>query len=121
MNLYETLRSMQQSIEGLARQFQSVARDVEELNKRKSSATMEHRVGDNLGRFHSPHHKRPFDDVSNYGYHDMPVQNSHPFYEGGFQGRPQARGGRRGGLGGRGYHRPQEEFQRHEAWHEDNL
>ncbi|KAI5653793.1 hypothetical protein M9H77_30980 [Catharanthus roseus] len=31
MNLNETLRSMQQSIEGLARQFHSVARYVEEL------------------------------------------------------------------------------------------
>ncbi|KAI5676044.1 hypothetical protein M9H77_06994 [Catharanthus roseus] len=73
MNLNETLRSMQQSIEGLARQFQSVARDVEQLKK------------------------------------------------GGYQERPQVRGGRRGGLGGRGYHRPQEVFPRHEAYHEDNL
>ncbi|KAI5653325.1 hypothetical protein M9H77_30512 [Catharanthus roseus] len=40
MNLNKTLRSMQQSIEGLARQFQSVARDVEELKKGKSSAIM---------------------------------------------------------------------------------
>ncbi|KAI5671479.1 hypothetical protein M9H77_11843 [Catharanthus roseus] len=37
------------------------------------------------------------------------------------QGRPQVRVGRRGGLGGRGYHISQEEFPRHEAWHEDNL
>ncbi|KAI5671899.1 hypothetical protein M9H77_12263 [Catharanthus roseus] len=29
--------------------------------------------------------------------------------------------GRRGGLGGRGHYRPQEEFPRHEAWHEDNM
>ncbi|KAI5681994.1 hypothetical protein M9H77_03222 [Catharanthus roseus] len=43
MNLNETLRSMQQSIEGLARQFQSFARDVEELKKGKSSATVEQR------------------------------------------------------------------------------
>ncbi|KAI5681985.1 hypothetical protein M9H77_03213 [Catharanthus roseus] len=48
-------------------------------------------------------------------------QNSHPFYEGGYQGRAKVRGGRRGGVGGRGYHRPQEQFPRHEAWHEDNL
>ncbi|KAI5653777.1 hypothetical protein M9H77_30964 [Catharanthus roseus] len=33
----------------------------------------------------------------------------------------QVRGGRRGGLGGRGYYRPQEDFPRHEAWHEGNL
>ncbi|KAI5676499.1 hypothetical protein M9H77_07449 [Catharanthus roseus] len=33
MNLNDTLRSMQQSIEGLARQFQSVARDMEELKR----------------------------------------------------------------------------------------
>ncbi|KAI5663986.1 hypothetical protein M9H77_23309 [Catharanthus roseus] len=56
MNFNETLRSMQQSIEGLTRQFQSVARDVEELKKGKSSATVEQRVGDNLGIFNSPHH-----------------------------------------------------------------
>ncbi|KAI5672156.1 hypothetical protein M9H77_12520 [Catharanthus roseus] len=62
INFNETLRSMHQSIEGLARQFQS-----------------------------------------------------------GYQGRPQARGGRRGGLGGRGYHRRQEEFPRYKAWYEDNL
>ncbi|KAI5663869.1 hypothetical protein M9H77_23192 [Catharanthus roseus] len=59
-------------------------RDVEELKKGKSSAIMEQRVGDNLGRV-------------------------------------QARGGRRGGLGGRRYHRPQEEFPRYEAWHGGNL
>ncbi|KAI5667872.1 hypothetical protein M9H77_17725 [Catharanthus roseus] len=37
--------------EGLARQFHSVARDVEELKKGKSSATLEQKVGDNLGGF----------------------------------------------------------------------
>ncbi|KAI5676981.1 hypothetical protein M9H77_07931 [Catharanthus roseus] len=65
---------MQQSIEGLARQFQSVTKDIEELKKGKNSAMMEQRVGDNLG-----------------------------------------------GLGGREHYRPQEKFQRHEAWHKDNL
>ncbi|KAI5663915.1 hypothetical protein M9H77_23238 [Catharanthus roseus] len=78
---------MQQSIEGLARQFQSVVRDIKELKKGKSSAAMEQRVGDNLGGFNSPHHQRTFDNVSTYGYHDLPVQNSHPFHEGGYQGR----------------------------------
>ncbi|KAI5657886.1 hypothetical protein M9H77_26679 [Catharanthus roseus] len=34
MNLNETLRSMQQSIERLARQFQGIARDVKELKKK---------------------------------------------------------------------------------------
>ncbi|KAI5653195.1 hypothetical protein M9H77_30382 [Catharanthus roseus] len=101
MNLNETLRSILQSIEGLTRQFQSVARDVKELKKDKSSATMEQRVGDKLGGFNSPHHKRSFDNVSSYGYHDMLVQNSHPFHEGGYRGRPQMRGERRRGLGGR--------------------
>ncbi|KAI5671556.1 hypothetical protein M9H77_11920 [Catharanthus roseus] len=66
MNLNETLRSMQQSIEGLARQFQRVARDVEELKKGKIS---------------------------------------------GYQGRPQVRGERREGLGGRGYHGHKKSFQ----------
>ncbi|KAI5653076.1 hypothetical protein M9H77_30263 [Catharanthus roseus] len=99
----------------------SSRRDVEELKKGKSSAIMEQRIGDNLGGFNSPHHQRPFDDVFTYRYHDMPVQNYHPFREVGYQGRPQFRGGRRGGLGGRGYHRPQEEFPRYEAWHEDNF
>ncbi|KAI5663830.1 hypothetical protein M9H77_23153 [Catharanthus roseus] len=56
MNLNETLRSMQQSIEGIVRQFQSVAKDVEELKKGKSSAILEKRVGDYLGGFNLPHH-----------------------------------------------------------------
>ncbi|KAI5650393.1 hypothetical protein M9H77_36398 [Catharanthus roseus] len=47
-NLNETLKSMQQSIEELPRQFYSIARHVEELKKGKNSATMEKRVGDNL-------------------------------------------------------------------------
>lgn len=55
------------------------------------------------------------------GYHDMSAHNPYPFHEGGFQGRPQARGGRRGGQGVRGYYRPHEEVLRHEAWCEDNL
>ncbi|KAI5663702.1 hypothetical protein M9H77_23025 [Catharanthus roseus] len=105
---------------GLARQYQSVASDVEELKKGKSSSIMEKRVGGNLGGFNSPHYRRLFDNVSTYEYHDMPVQNSHPFHEGGYQGRPQLRGGRRGGLGGRGYYR-QEEYPRHEAWHDNNF
>ncbi|KAI5668572.1 hypothetical protein M9H77_18425 [Catharanthus roseus] len=73
MNPNEILRSMQQSVEGLARQFQIVARNVEY-------------------------------NASTYGYHDI----------------PQHRGGRRGGLGGKGYRRPQEEYPRQEAWHDDN-
>ncbi|KAI5652956.1 hypothetical protein M9H77_30143 [Catharanthus roseus] len=51
----------------------------------------------------------------------MLVQNSYPFHEGGYQGRKYIRGGRRRGLGGIGYNRPQEEFPRHEAWRENNL
>ncbi|KAI5663909.1 hypothetical protein M9H77_23232 [Catharanthus roseus] len=98
-----------------------VARDVEELDKGKSSPTMEQRARDNLKGSNSPHHQRPFNNVSNYRFCNMPVQNSHPFYEGGYQGRPQVSGGRRGGLGGRGYYRPQEEYQRHELWHDDNF
>ncbi|KAI5681305.1 hypothetical protein M9H77_02532 [Catharanthus roseus] len=121
MNHNKTLRSMQQSIERLARQFQSVARDVLELNKGKSSATMEQRVGDNLGCFNSPHHQRPYDNVPTYKYHDMPVQHSHPIHDVGYQRRPQYRGGRRGSLGGRGYHRLQEEYPRQEAWHDENF
>ncbi|KAI5658096.1 hypothetical protein M9H77_26889 [Catharanthus roseus] len=110
MNLNGTLRSMQQSIKGLERQFQNIARDVEELKKSKSSATMKQRVGDNLSGSNSPHHKRPYDNVSTYGYHDMLVQHAHSIHEFGYQGRPQRRGGKKGGLGGRGYHRPQEEY-----------
>ncbi|KAI5652356.1 hypothetical protein M9H77_29543 [Catharanthus roseus] len=33
------------------------------LKKRKSSATTKQRVGDNLGRFNSPHHQRPYVNV----------------------------------------------------------
>ncbi|KAI5653661.1 hypothetical protein M9H77_30848 [Catharanthus roseus] len=50
----------------------------------------------------------------------MPVPNSHPLHEVGYQGRPQFRGGRRRSLVGRRYHRPQEEFPRLEACHDDN-
>ncbi|KAI5652243.1 hypothetical protein M9H77_29430 [Catharanthus roseus] len=71
-------------------------RDVEDLKKGESSATIEQRVGDILGGFNSRHHRRPFDNISTCGYHDTPVQNSHPFHEVGYQGRPQFRGGRRG-------------------------
>ncbi|KAI5672424.1 hypothetical protein M9H77_12788 [Catharanthus roseus] len=88
----KTTQSLQQTVEGLARQYQSVARDIEELKKGKSSAIMEQRVGDNLGGFNLPHHQRPFDNVCTYGYHDMPAQNSHPFQEVGYQGRAQHRG-----------------------------
>ncbi|KAI5676262.1 hypothetical protein M9H77_07212 [Catharanthus roseus] len=35
--------------------------------------------------------------------------------------RSQVRGGRRGGLGGRRYYRPQEEYPRHEASHNDKF
>ncbi|KAI5652562.1 hypothetical protein M9H77_29749 [Catharanthus roseus] len=107
--------------EGLARKYQSVANDIEERKKGKSSATMEQKVGDNLIGCNSPHHQIPFDNVSNYGYHDMMVQNSHPLHKGGYQERSQVRGGRREGLGGRGYHRPQEEYPRHEALNDDNF
>ncbi|KAI5653845.1 hypothetical protein M9H77_31032 [Catharanthus roseus] len=75
------------------RNLNETLRDVEELKKDKSSDTMEQRVGDNLGGFNSPHHQRPFNNVSTY---DMPVQNSHPFHEVGYQRRPQFRDGRRG-------------------------
>ncbi|KAI5652472.1 hypothetical protein M9H77_29659 [Catharanthus roseus] len=96
-------------------------RDIEELKKAKRSATMEQRVGDNLGGFNSPYHQRPYDNVSTYGYHDMLVQHSHPIHDFGYQGRPQHRVGRRGGIGGRGYHRSQEVYPRGEAWHDDNF
>ncbi|KAI5653952.1 hypothetical protein M9H77_31139 [Catharanthus roseus] len=91
----------------LARQFHSVVRDVKEFKKGKSSAIIEQRVGDHLGGFNSPHHQRPFDNVSTYEYHGMPVHKSHPFHEDRYQERRQVKGGRRGGLGGRGYYRPQ--------------
>ncbi|KAI5658107.1 hypothetical protein M9H77_26900 [Catharanthus roseus] len=81
MNLNETLQSMQQSIEGLAIQFQGVARDVEELKKGKGSVIIEQRVGDNHEGVHSPPHQRPYDNVPPYGYYDMLVQNSYPFHE----------------------------------------
>ncbi|KAI5653885.1 hypothetical protein M9H77_31072 [Catharanthus roseus] len=74
-----------------------------------------------LRGFNSPHHQRPFDNVSTYGYHDMPIQNSYLFQEGGYQERSQVSGGRKGDLGGRGYYRPRKEKPRHEAWHEDNM
>ncbi|KAI5672730.1 hypothetical protein M9H77_13094 [Catharanthus roseus] len=59
----------------------SVARDVEKLKRGKSNATLEQRFGDKLGGLNSCHHQRPFDNVSNYRYYDMLVQNSYPFHE----------------------------------------
>ncbi|KAI5677057.1 hypothetical protein M9H77_08007 [Catharanthus roseus] len=82
---------------------------------------MEQRVGDNFRGINSPYHQRSCNNMSTQGYHDMSAHSHYPFHEGGFQGRPQVRGGRKGGQGGRGYYRPHEEVPRHEAWHEDNL
>ncbi|KAI5672283.1 hypothetical protein M9H77_12647 [Catharanthus roseus] len=82
--------------EGLARQLESVARDVEKLKRDKSSVTIEHRFGDNLGGCNSPQYHRFYDNVSTYGYQDMSVQNSYPFHEYGYQGRQQVRDRRRG-------------------------
>ncbi|KAI5658120.1 hypothetical protein M9H77_26913 [Catharanthus roseus] len=64
----------------------SVARDVEELKKGKGRATIEQRAEDNLEGVYSPHHQRAYDNVPPYGY-DMPIQNSYPFHEIGYQGR----------------------------------
>ncbi|KAI5654436.1 hypothetical protein M9H77_31623 [Catharanthus roseus] len=83
MNLNETLQSMQQSIE-----------DVEDLKKGKGSATIEKRVGENLGGVHLPHHQRVYDNVPPFGC----------------QGRQPTTCGRRGDLGGRGYNKPQEDI-----------
>ncbi|KAI5654236.1 hypothetical protein M9H77_31423 [Catharanthus roseus] len=91
MNLNETLQSMQQSIKGLVGQFQGAVRDVEELKKSNGIDTIEKRFGDNIGGVSSPHHQKPF-------------------HESGYQGRQPIRGGRKGGLRGRGYNRPQEDF-----------
>ncbi|KAI5658095.1 hypothetical protein M9H77_26888 [Catharanthus roseus] len=96
MNLNETLRSMQQSIEGLTRQFHSAATDVEELKGDKNSTLVEQRVGDNFEGINSPHHQRPYGNTSAKGYHDMLAHNPYPFHEVGFQERPQTRGGRSG-------------------------
>ncbi|KAI5672727.1 hypothetical protein M9H77_13091 [Catharanthus roseus] len=74
------------------------------------------KVGDHFGGVNSPHYQRPYDNISAQGYHDMLAHNLYPFHEGGFQGRPQARGGRSGGQGERGYYRPHEEVPRHETF-----
>ncbi|KAI5663411.1 hypothetical protein M9H77_22734 [Catharanthus roseus] len=51
----------------------------------------------------------------------MSAHNPYPIHEGGFQGGPQARGGKRRGQGGREYYVPHEKVLRHETWREDNL
>ncbi|KAI5652231.1 hypothetical protein M9H77_29418 [Catharanthus roseus] len=112
MNLNEILRSMQQSIEGLEIQFQGVARDVEELKKGNGSATIEQGVGDNLGGVPSPHYQRAYDNVPPYRCYDVPAQSSYLFHESGYQGMQPTRSERRGGLGGKGYNRPQEEYKK---------
>ncbi|KAI5652245.1 hypothetical protein M9H77_29432 [Catharanthus roseus] len=47
--------------------------------------------------------------MSTQGYHDTLVHDPYPFHKVGNQGRAQAKDGRRGGQGGRGYYRPHEE------------
>ncbi|KAI5677804.1 hypothetical protein M9H77_08754 [Catharanthus roseus] len=61
MNLNETLRSIPQSIERLARQFQSIARAIEELRRGKSSAIMKQKDNPNVGQ----------------AYHDVYYGNQH--------------------------------------------
>ncbi|KAI5652893.1 hypothetical protein M9H77_30080 [Catharanthus roseus] len=92
-----------------------------DLKKGKSSASMDQRIGDNFRGVNSSHHQRPYDNMSTQVYHDVSAYNPYPFHEGRFQGRPQARGRRRRGQGGRGYYRPHEKVPRQEAWHENNL
>ncbi|KAI5677459.1 hypothetical protein M9H77_08409 [Catharanthus roseus] len=100
---------MQQFIKGLARQFQSVDRDVEKLKKGKSSATMKQRVGDNLGGFNSPHHQSL---MIMYLLMDIMTYRANiliPFMTLDIK------------EGHKGYHRPQEEYPRQQVWNDDNF
>ncbi|KAI5676550.1 hypothetical protein M9H77_07500 [Catharanthus roseus] len=74
-------------MKGLARQFQGIVRDVEELKKGKRSATVEQRVRDNIGGVSSPHHQRAYENAPPYRYYDMSAQSSYLFHESGYQGR----------------------------------
>ncbi|KAI5662463.1 hypothetical protein M9H77_21786 [Catharanthus roseus] len=111
-----TVDGVKMLINGLARQYQGVARDVEELKKGKGSATIEQRFGTTLEEFL---HLIIEGIMTMYLFMDiMTCQLKVPIY---FMGWQLTRSGRRGGLGGRGYNRPQEEESRHEACHKDNL
>ncbi|KAI5658082.1 hypothetical protein M9H77_26875 [Catharanthus roseus] len=79
-----------------------ILRDVEDLKKGKSSATIEQGVRDNFRGVNSPHHPEYYDNMSTQGYHDMLVHNPYPFHEVRYQGTPQARDGIGGGQGGSG-------------------
>ncbi|KAI5676370.1 hypothetical protein M9H77_07320 [Catharanthus roseus] len=59
----KAMRSLQQTVERLSRQYLSVARDIEELKKGKSSASMDPRIGDNFGGINSPYHQRSYNNV----------------------------------------------------------
>ncbi|KAI5664032.1 hypothetical protein M9H77_23355 [Catharanthus roseus] len=51
----------------------------------------------------------------------MPVQNFDPFHESGHKKKQPTRGEKRGDLGGKGYHKPQQEISRHKECHGDYL
>ncbi|KAI5676318.1 hypothetical protein M9H77_07268 [Catharanthus roseus] len=63
--------------------------------------------------------QRGYGNYNHHGSFGMLIQSTHRFHNGGRHTTP--RGGRRGGLRGQGYNRPQEEVPRHEVWNEDNL
>ncbi|KAI5672051.1 hypothetical protein M9H77_12415 [Catharanthus roseus] len=65
------------------------------------------------------HTQKNYQNYNHHGSFETLVQSTHQFYDGGRHTTPRDR--RRGGLGGRGYYRPQEEVPRYEAMHEGNL
>ncbi|KAI5672137.1 hypothetical protein M9H77_12501 [Catharanthus roseus] len=65
------------------------------------------------------HTQRGYGKYNHHGSFETRVQSTYQFYDGSKHTTP--RGGRTGGLGGRGCNRPEEEVSRHEPWHEDNM
>ncbi|KAI5680852.1 hypothetical protein M9H77_02079 [Catharanthus roseus] len=61
-----------------------------------------------------------FRSYNSHGLYETLVQRTHQFYDGA-RHTSNPRDGRNGGLGGRGFQRSHEEFQKDEAWYEDNL
>ncbi|KAI5671352.1 hypothetical protein M9H77_11716 [Catharanthus roseus] len=59
------------------------------------------------------HTQRGYGNYNHHGSFEIPIQRTDKFSNGGRHTNP--RDGRRGGLGGRGYNRPQDEVPRHEA------
>ncbi|KAI5663820.1 hypothetical protein M9H77_23143 [Catharanthus roseus] len=92
-------------------------KDMTDMRRDMSNLSMEQRGRTNIGGHVAT--QRGYVSYNPHVPYETPVQSTHHFYNGG--GHTTPRGQRHGGLGGRGYQRPHEEFRGGEAWYEDNF